>query len=125
MRKYKLVVQLRRFGVVLSGLSELVHDKQNLKEEVNPTETKVVFVRTLPTMIINIRIVRILLDSGIETLESFPGVPLLHMNTCYFDQTLCERRQNLDRLLEVRLCLVDIASKEPKTRYLESIRYRL
>jgi len=94
--KNKLVVQLRRLCVVLRSLCVLAHDEMHLS-----------------TVVVDIRIVRVVLDRGFETLERLLGVSLLHVHARELDVALRQARHKLDRLLEVGHRVRHAAGEEP------------
>jgi hypothetical protein len=70
--------------------------------------------RTLSTVVIDIRIKRVVLDSFIETLESLRRVALLHVHTSNLDPALCERGNKPQGFVEIVLCAINVTSEESR-----------
>ena len=68
--------------------------------------------RTLASVIVYIRVVRVVLDSLLEALESFLRVTLLHPYARDLDPRLRQTRLELERVEEVRLGAVDVCHEE-------------
>jgi hypothetical protein len=124
-REHELVVDFRGLGVVLGGLCKFAHDEENYNRRSDILRRWDVISLTLATVVVDIRVIRIELDSFLEALERLRSIALLHMHTSYLHQTLCESREKVYRLLKVGLGASDIASKEPeRTMSVENIHWR-
>lgn len=54
---------------------------------------------TLTTVVVDVRVVRIVLDCLLETVEGHPRLPTLHMDTGKLYPTLCHRWYKSDSCL--------------------------
>lgn len=95
MAEHEARVQLRTLRIILRRLSELAHDEQHLSP-----------------MIIDIRVVRILLDGFLEAGEGLVGIALLHMHGSDLDEGLCKGGDEVDGCREVGFGAVDVADEE-------------
>jgi hypothetical protein len=64
-------------------------------------------------VVVDIRVVRIVLDSFLEGLKRPLGVTLFHVHTRDFDPRLSKRRNEFDGLEEVLLCTLHVIDQEP------------
>ena len=69
-------------------------------------------VQTLSTVVIDVRVVRIVLDGLLEALERLLGLSLFHVHTGNLDPRLRQRRQELQRLQEILLRAVNVGHQE-------------
>lgn len=119
MAEYKLIVELRRLSVVLSSVGEFTHNEEDCVIQIKVSKARMrtranTSKRTLAAVIVDIRIVRVLLDRIFEALERFFGIPLFHIYTGDLDETLCKRWEDLDRLQEISLCSLNVTGEEPE-----------
>ena len=70
-------------------------------------------ILTLATVVENIRVIFVLLQSLFETLEGFRDVTALHVDTRQLDPSLCIRSQESDGSFEIVLCAVHVTGEEP------------
>ena len=68
--------------------------------------------RTLASVVVYVRVVRVVLDSLLEALESFLRVTLFHPYARNLDPGLCQRGLEFQRLQEVFLRAVHIHHQE-------------
>lgn len=82
--EHELIVQESGFVVVCSRLLEVVHDEvYYLQSEWVAREKRM--SQTLPTVIVDIGVIRVVLDSLLERLKRLLRVTLFHVHTCDFD----------------------------------------
>jgi hypothetical protein len=70
---------------------------------------------TLPSVIVDVGVGRIMLDRFLESLERFWWVASFHVDTSNLYQALRQRGYQLQRLLKVGFGAIGISNQEPTT----------
>ena len=76
-----------------------------------------VYIHTLPSVIKDIRVIRVVYNGVVKALECLFGVALLHVYACQLDQTLCKPRKERDGFNEVVLGSIYVAGQKPNRRW--------
>ena len=90
MAEHELVIEFGRLGVVFRSLGEFVHDEQHY---INVSFSSLLpkwLRNTLSAMVVDVGIIRVVLNCLIEALESLFGIALFHMDTGDLYQALGE-----------------------------------
>jgi hypothetical protein len=82
--EHELVVQESGFVIICSRLLKVVHDEVYCLQNEWVARRKRTS-RTLPTMIVDIRVIRVVLDGLLECLKRLLRVTLFHVHTRDFD----------------------------------------
>ena len=69
-------------------------------------------IRTLPSVIEDVRVVWIVFDGIVKALECVFGIALFHVYACQLDEALRKSRKECDGVNKVDLGSVDVAGQE-------------